>query len=75
MSGKFAAKRLQGPRSGETFAPEPADPFWWEGTASYWELPFYAEMNLCCEGLLDNYGEMLAAREQLWAIREKLTDI
>jgi len=49
---------------------EPAPRLWWEGTESYWnDLPFYAELGLCAE-VMDNRDDELAAREQLWAIRE-----
>lgn len=45
------------------------DALWWEGKQEYWDLPFYAEMGMCCEAMLKRDDE-LAAREQLWAIRE-----
>lgn len=47
------------------------DRFWWEQTSVYWELPFFAEMGICCPELGLDRGDELAAREQLWFIREE----
>lgn len=57
-------------RAGE----EPAivvEPLWWQQTDLYWELPFYAEMGVCCWGL-SGTPDWQPAREQLWAIQEDL---
>ena len=48
-------------------------PLWWEGTQDYWNLPFFAEMNACCDAQ-NNPDDALAAREALWAIRENCDD-
>jgi hypothetical protein len=40
---------------------------WWEQTDWYWELPFYAEMGM--RPVVDR-EDWLAAREQLFAMRE-----
>lgn len=40
---------------------------WWEQSSVYWELPFFTEMGFTP---LPERDEMLAAREQLWAMRE-----
>ena len=46
---------------------------WWDQQSEYWELPFYAEMGIFMPFPQDR-GNELAAREQLWAVREDLTD-
>lgn len=46
---------------------------WWRFTPDYWDLPFYAEAGLCCDAMTDK-DDALAAREQLWAIREGLAE-
>ncbi len=43
------------------------EPFWWQFTSDYWELPFYSEYGLT---ELPERDDALAAREQLWAMRE-----
>lgn len=43
------------------------DRFWWEGTSEYWELPFYSDFGL---DVMPDFDDMLAGREQLWALRE-----
>lgn len=40
---------------------------WWEQTSDYWQLPFYSEMSLTA---LPDRHDALAAREQLFAMRE-----
>lgn len=40
---------------------------WWEQTDVYWDLPFYSEMGLTA---LPDRDDALAAREQLFALRE-----
>ena len=45
------------------------DRFWWELGETYWWMPFFAEMGLNCEAMFEREEE-LAAKEQLWAIRE-----
>ena len=40
---------------------------WWEQSSDYWDLPFYAHFGLNAPPDRD---EALAAREQLWAMRE-----
>ncbi len=44
---------------------------WWEQSSDYWELPFYAEAGLIGPSEQD---DRLAAREQLYAIREGLAE-
>lgn len=70
MSAKKNAEALV--RAGET-EDTPHQLFWWQQGTDYWNLPFYAEMDCCCEGLAGDPGDWQAAREQLWAMREDLT--
>lgn len=44
---------------------------WWQQSSAYWELPFYADYGLYPP---KDRRDHIAAREQLWAIREGLTD-
>jgi hypothetical protein len=44
---------------------------WWEQSSVAWELPFYSELGLTPPPDRD---DALAAREQLWAIRERLSN-
>lgn len=41
--------------------------FWWEQQSAYWDIPFYADFGLT---ELPDRDDALAAREQLWAMRE-----
>ncbi|MES2155978.1 MAG: hypothetical protein V4510_12665 [bacterium] len=71
MSAKKNAEALI--RAGETAASE-TGLFWWQHSEAYWFLPLYAEMGMCCTGLLSpDLGDWQAAREQLWSIREELS--
>lgn len=40
---------------------------WWEQTTVFWELPFYSDIGF---NQLPDRDDSLAAREQLWAMRE-----
>ena len=40
---------------------------WWEQSSDYWDLPFYSELGLTAPPDRD---DALAAREQLFAMRE-----
>jgi hypothetical protein len=44
---------------------------WWEQTDVYWDLPFYSEFGLTQPPERD---AMLAAREQLFALRELMDE-
>ena len=44
---------------------------WWEQSSAYWELPFFAEYGYSVLSFKDRDCE-LAAREQLFAVREGL---
>lgn len=48
--------------------------FWWDQKSEYWDLPFYSELGLSTNIYMD-FDDALAGREQLFAIREGLTDI
>lgn len=44
---------------------------WWEQTSWYWELPFFMEVGLADYAAeLPDRDDQLAAREQLFGIRE-----
>lgn len=45
---------------------------WWEQSSAYWEMPFYSEFGLT---ELPDRDDALAAREQLWAVREQDDEI
>lgn len=45
---------------------------WWEQSDVYWDLPFFSEMGLCP---IPDRDANIAAREQLFAMRELPEDV
>lgn len=65
MSARSSAEGLV--RAGEV------PKFWWVNTEIQWYLPAFSETGLLgAEFINEDYVNWLAAREQLWAIRENL---